>query len=657
MSVKIGLDVGNGFITATMIKNDGGVPKREDVFDCNRDGTIPSIIVARKNFDISMINNRRQNDILCGIEAEEALEGNDYNKTSRPIKTIMIECENNDFSDIVKTNVPGNNATQIATAGDLIKILFEYIRAEIEKGLEQNDESIEIDSIGVGYPNNYSYNATRYMNKLENIISDVFHIESNKIHIMPEAYYAGLLLNNMGILSEEEVGMIVDIGAGTTDIAIVKAGEVGDMVLGGSLAFGGNNVDAILEQHIPQLINAKPKDMIEYKNFLFGIDGTQTTLINNWLPPTCANWGIFKNRFFGDRTEYNGQVNRVANNIASIIRSNQERINIGSQDSFKVVFAGGSCRLPDIKTCIENKLREVICEIYEREINIETIILEDYRIDGETQTEAEKRNIDNETFMSYAVALNLESSSSGTETHASEVAATTTEHEEQAQQVNEGALTVCSCIRPVECGAPYILALLVKRQGQDNESGEKCFYKLTTLDSRPNRYTVVSQGRYVTLDDGRYASFFKGIADNIYYLFPNEGNLPDSEAGSKAQMGGNEYSVYDLRNNNGVTEVVPDIGHRYEVYEIIYRVIKDGFKPKYMDGKAVVEIENSDSWNEITDSAQATNNADFVYDVEFTYDYSGARSQNDKIVVKYKGYNLNSITANPRVGQRAGQNR
>lgn len=653
MRVKIGLDIGSGFITATVIEMKGGEYKRKNVFV---DEAIPSTIVA---------NQGRITEILFGRAAADKLNdmsttGRRYYKTSAPIKTIMRQTVNWD-TELVKINYPSGTGTQIGKISNVVEGFLKYIKEEILSGykyLGYDISDVQIDMVGIAYPNQRDIASINYSSKLKEIVEKAFSVDEEHIIVNEEAYYIGFLLNNMGILSEGEVGMIVDVGAGTTDIAVVQSGNPGNIIERGSYDFGGSIADNIIENKWRDTLrDVSPQGMINIKNWLFNISGDGVTSVA--IDSDDSKRRVLSTEFNSNGTHiYATKLSGLCETIGNIINKKIDKISSGiNKNRFRIVFTGGSCNLPHVIDAVENEVSQVFRK-NDVDAKIETIILDQYKKnDSETQTEAEKRKINNETFMSYAVALNLELSSSGTEAYASEVAATTTEHEEQAQQVNEDALIVCSCIRPVECGAPYILALLVKRQGQDNESGEKCFYKLTTLDSRPNRYTVVSQGRYVTLDDGRYASFFKGIADNIYYLFPNEGNLPDSEAGSKAQMGGNEYSVYDLRNNNGVTEVVPDIGHRYEVYEIIYRVIKDGFKPKYMDGKAVVEIENSDSWNEITDSAQATNNADFVYDVEFTYDYSGARSQNDKIVVKYKGYNLNSITANPRVGQRAGQNR
>ena len=648
VNVNVGVDVGNGFITATVIKEDNGTYKRENVFT---EEAIPSIIVADKD------SPEDKKKILFGQSAADELDKQKesreqkYYKTAQPIKTILMECKDFDSAK-VKIDYPQGEGSIIGALKDVLCGFLKYIKGEIYYGYKTKNElgydygEIKFNRVGIAYPNRFDEDSTNYIAKLVDVVKEVFQVDGEHIVVNEEAFYIGFLLNNMGILNEGEVGMIVDVGAGTTDIAVVQPGNPGNIIARGSVNFGGNIADNIIEEYDHTLINCSPLTMIKYKNGLFdiGVDDEFREKID----------GKTKNKLLGEfdldncDKEYVKALRRLYNTIGGVI---EDKIGNISSESFKIVFTGGSCNLPGVIDSIKNEVEKVFRN-KRREISVETIILDQYMNPGDSQTEAAKRNIDNETFMSYAVALNLEMSESGTEAYASEVAATT-EHEEQAQQVNEDALIVCSCIRPVECGAPYILALLVKRQGQDNgQSGEICFYKLTTLDSRPNRYTVVSQGRYVTLGGGKYDSFFKGIADNIYYLFPKEENLSDSEADSKAQMGGREYSVYDLRNNNGVTEVVPDIGHRYEVYEIIYRVIKDGFKPKYMDGKAVVEIKNDrDSWNEITDSAHAKNNADFVYDVEFTYDYSGARSQNDKIVVKYKGYNLNSITANPRVGQ------
>lgn len=647
MKVKIGLDIGNGFTTATVIKKEDSIYKRNNVF---RVEAIPSTIVA----NVTNKDNPEQ-DIKFGLEATQILEnrgGVKYYKTAQSIKTIMRTSRN--LEDVyVKIDQPVGRGTKIGKLSDVIEGFLKYIKKAIEAGYRSKKDmgykfgEIEIDTVGIAYPNKRDKASVNYITNLKNAIKKVFNVEEKNIVVNEEAYYIGFLLNNMGILSEGEVGMIVDVGAGTTDIAVVKSGNPGKIIERGSCDFGGSIADNIMEEYWPTLKNTSPLAMIFGKNWLFDIrEGKQS-----YLGPAIGDKSKddVYNEAFGKTSncEYGRRLAGLCGTIGNIIKKNIGKISSRTNSSrFRIVFTGGSCNLPHVI----DSVREKVSQVFRRnDVNamIETIILDQYKKnDSETQTEAKKRNIDNETFMSYAVALNLELSSSGAETYASEVAATTTEHEEQAQQVNEDALITYSCIKPVECGAPYILAILVQRSwegidqnGKEIKENEDCFYKLTTFDSMPGKYTVVSQGKYLTLDkDSQYFNHFIGLQNSIYYLMPKSSNNVKDQENSKAQRNGTDYNVYNLRRNGKVIEAVEDKGQTYEVVNIKDENIKDAFKPKYKGGKAVVEIKNGrDSWNEITNSAQATNRAGFAYDFEFTYDYFGATSQGKKITVKYQG--------------------
>ena len=660
MKVKIGLDIGNGFTTATVIKKENGIYKRDNVF---RVEAIPSTIVAN-------IDNLKQ-DIMFGLEATQKLEIQretreiKYYKTAQSIKTIMRTSRN--LKDVyVKIDQPIGRGTTIGKLSDVIEGFLKYIKKAIEDGyrfkkdnIGYKFEEIEIDTVGIAYPNKRDKASVNYITNLKNAIKEVFKVEEKNIVVNEEAYYIGFLLNNMGILSEGEVGMIVDVGAGTTDIAVVKSGNPGKIIERGSCDFGGSIADNIMEEYWPTLKNTSPLAMIFGKNWLFDIGGSNKSELGRAIGDKSKD-DVY-NEAFGTTSncEYGRRLAGLCGTIGNIIKKNIDKISSRINSSrFRIVFTGGSCNLPHV---IDSVKKEV-SQVFERNnvgVGIETIILDQYKKNnGGTQTEAKKRNIDNETFMSYAVALNLELSSSGTETYASDVVATTTEHEEQTQQVNEEALIVCSHIRPVECGAPYILATLVHRlrperdqngqikrdqNGQIINQGEDCFYKLTTFDPMLGRCSVVSQGKYSTMRGDEYYGHFIGIQNGLYHLMPKSPNDVRDQESSKAQKDGTDYKVYNLRRNErGVIEIVEDKGQTYEVVNIKDENIKDAFKPKYKGGKAVVEINN----NEITNSEQATNGAGFAYDVEFTYDYSGSTSQGKKITVKYKGDNWDPNTNN-----------
>ena len=654
MRVKIGLDIGSGFITATVIEMKGDKYQRKNVFV---EEAIPSTIVANRD---------RITDILFGLAAADKL--NDmrttrrrYYKTSAPIKTIMRQTVNWD-TELVKINYPSDTGTQIGKISNVVEGLLKYIKEEILRGykdLGYDISDVQIDMVGIAYPNQRDIASINYSSKLKEIVKKVFSVDEEHIIVNEEAYYIGFLLNNMGILDSNEVGMIIDVGAGTTDIAVVQSGNPGNIIERGSYDFGGSIADNIIEKKWRDTLkDVSPQGMINTKKWLFNISGDGVT--SGAIDSDDSKEEVLSTEFNSNGTRiYATKLSGLCETIGNIINKKIGEISSGlNKNRFRIVFTGGSCNLPHVI----DSVREKVSQVFRRndvDAKIETIILDQYKKnDSETQTEAKKRNIDNETFMSYAVALDMELSSSGAGAHESEVAATTTEHEEQTQQVNEEALIVCSHIRPVECGAPYILATLVHRlrperdqngqikrdqNGQIINQGEDCFYKLTTFDPMLGRCSVVSQGKYSTMRGDEYYGHFIGIQNGLYHLMPKSPNDVRDQESSKAQKDGTDYKVYNLRRNErGVIEIVEDKGQTYEVVNIKDENIKDAFKPKYKGGKAVVEINNS----EITNSEQATNGAGFAYDVEFTYDYSGSTSQGKKITVKYKGDNWDPNTNN-----------
>ena len=650
VNVNVGVDVGNGFITATVIKEDNGTYKRENVFT---EEAIPSIIVADKD------SPEDKKKILFGQSAADELDKQKesreqkYYKTAQPIKTILMECKDFDSAK-VKIDYPQGEGSIIGALKDVLCGFLKYIKGEIYYGYKTKNElgydygEIKFNRVGIAYPNRFDEDSTNYIAKLVDVVKEVFQVDGEHIVVNEEAFYIGFLLNNMGILNEGEVGMIVDVGAGTTDIAVVQPGNPGNIIARGSVNFGGNIADNIIEEYDHTLINCSPLAMIKYKNGLFdiGVDDEFREKID----------GKTKNKLLGEfdldncDKEYVKALRRLYNTIGGVI---EDKIGNISSESFKIVFTGGSCNLPGVIDSIKNEVEKVF-KNKRREISVETIILDQYMNPGDSQTEAAKRNIDNETFMSYAVALNLEMSESGTEAYASEVAATVeqSEHSRHATEVSE---RVGSLIQPVECGAPYILAVLVTRSVNDSNGGsqEECFYTLTTLDTMPNVYTVVSRGRYFTKEkDGSRARHFTGIAKNLYFLFQQpERNISNGEA-SQAQMKRvrKSFKVYNLRNKKQGSEVLEDKGKKYLVREVGDKNISDEFIPNYIEGgKAVVEIETNGQCKQIDDIDKAENGEGFGYDLEFEYNYSGWASQEDKITVKYKG-SSQFLSNNTRLG-------
>ena len=343
VNVNVGVDVGNGFITATVIKEDNGTYKRENVFT---EEAIPSIIVADKD------SPEDKKKILFGQSAADELDKQKesreqkYYKTAQPIKTILMECKDFDSAK-VKIDYPQGEGSIIGALKDVLCGFLEYIKGEIYYGYKTKNElgydygEIKFNRVGIAYPNRFDEDSTNYIAKLVDVVKEVFQVDGEHIVVNEEAFYIGFLLNNMGILNEGEVGMIVDVGAGTTDIAVVQPGNPGNIIARGSVNFGGNIADNIIEEYDHTLINCSPLAMIKYKNGLFDIgvddefrekiDGkTKNKLLREFDLDNCDK-------------EYVKALRRLYNTIGGVI---EDKIGNISSESFKIVFTGGSCNLP-----------------------------------------------------------------------------------------------------------------------------------------------------------------------------------------------------------------------------------------------------------------------------------------------------------------------
>lgn len=601
--VNIGLDIGNGFITATLIEYVDGKARRTSVFP-NSNDAIPSIIAAARS--------GKGYKIIYGLVAEKELEkeGTCYRETKAPIKRMIRDCENMVLQS-VSVCYGGENRV-IGSLEGIVNGFFSYIYEQIKEGIEYyktlrciNDE-IQIQNIAIGFPNNYKENSSAYMDTLAKKIQEKFG-GSVKVLINTEAAYAGTLLLNLNILSDGEMGMIVDVGAGTTDIALVKAGRNSEVVAEASVDFGGRIVDDIIKYGTDRsrnllcsVGNKSAKAMIEIKEWLFGISKTD--------PPSFRiNTGdmpeeFCKTKIYGENTDYSVGLGELEDEIKNKIG---KQINIPDGSQFKVVLTGGSCRLPKVKEVVDEALNEVFRN---RTITIQYIYLDEYCAEKEKD-----RDIDNETFMSYAAALVAES-------------------RRESERINSDMPQTASGILVPQTGAFGIIALkaYIGRRNDIKEPGEWKFIKLTTIDScYAGEVSKKIAGRFYRIN----GEGFVGIADDIY-LLEEKGNLDDN-----SRVEDHEQPVCIIDENG---ELQQERGKMYKLHDAV-RYIKVAFTPTYVDnsGSALVKDVNG---NNITNISEAYNDTveqtsgtyTYTYDLELTYNYDMKAGYDEKMQVLYQ---------------------
>ena len=601
--VNIGLDIGNGFITATLIEYVGGTAKRKSVFPNSVDA-IPSIIAAAESGE--------QYNILYGIEAETELgtRGTCYRETKAPIKRMIRDCEN-DVLQSVSVCYGGENRV-IGNLDVIVDGFFSYIYEQIKEGIEDyrtsrriNDE-IQIQNIAIGFPNNYKENSSVYMDTLAKNIQQKFG-ESVKVLINTEAAYAGTLLLNLNILSDGEMGMIVDVGAGTTDIALVKAGRNSKVVAEASVDFGGRIVDDIIKygtdgcrNFLCSVGNKSAKAMIEIKEWLFGISDAKPP---SFVIKNNVTREMFREtKIYGENTDYSVGLGELEDEIKNKIG---KQINIPDGSQFKVVLTGGSCRLPKVKDVVNEALNEV----FNRTITIQYIYLDEYCAEEEGD-----RDIDNETFMSYAAALVAES-------------------RRESERINSDMPQTASRILVPQTGAFGIIALkaYIGRRSDINDSREWLFIKLTTIDScYAGEVSKKIAGKFYRIN----GEGFVGIANDIY-LLEEVGNLN----GPSCVEGHSEKPVNYIDENG---ELQQERGKIYKLHDAV-RYIKVAFTPTYVDnsGTALVKDVNG---NNITNISEAYNDTveqtsgtyTYTYNLELTYNYDMKAGYDEKMQVLYQ---------------------
>ena len=342
MGIKLGLDVGTEFITASLI-NDG---KRVNVFRLQVKGSkIPSIIAAYKQD--SNWKFKYGEDAVAAMESDQnrVNEGNSqiYYAIDKPLKSYL----RSGGKDLYIDRGDRIGGTKVGTVEDIALDFFRTIFKEIKAGLQEKGLNESIEVIAVGYPNDRTAKSANYYNELINYIKqayeDLFRGSGiPTVLVYAEAYYVAKLLRSMDILSENEIALIVDIGAGTTDFAFVKTGDAYNIE--GSYDFGGYDVDTILYEKFGVRKEIAPDIKIVYKYWFLNEKGQKIPKVSNSERKSVYNATIKSNGGI-----YQSKLNSLASEIYNKAKLDQ------LQSGFKIILTGGSCLLPYVQDVIRRK--------------------------------------------------------------------------------------------------------------------------------------------------------------------------------------------------------------------------------------------------------------------------------------------------------------
>ena len=575
MGIKLGLDVGTEFITASLLNGD----QRQNAFRGQVGDKIPAIIVAYRDNDQWKFKYGKEAVDAMKSDQNEINRGNSqiYYAIDKPLKSYLRGGGENLFIDCEGKI----GATKVGTVKDIASDFFKTIFREIKAGLEEQKLSESIEVIAVGYPNDRTAKSANYYNELINYIKqayqDVFRGSViPTVLVYAEAYYVAKLLRSMDILSENEIALIVDIGAGTTDFAFVKTGDAYNIE--GSYDFGGYNVDTILYKEFGVRKEIAPDVKIGYKYWFLNKRGLN-----------IPNVGIReRKRVYNDTIISSGSNYQITlNSLASAIYNKAKLDQL--QSGFKIILTGGSCLLPYVQDVISSKFLGYSPTF---------IIMDQYKKRGEEKTEAEKICIDNETFMSYAAALVAESY----------VDCTTGAAIGEVDEINVWGFGIIAV-------------------STINKNGDKYFYKLIEAEPGEEPITVLVKGQFYTRDSsGGREDVFKGVGEDIYFL--HEVERCDGQSKGPDRYG------HETKVRN--TQCKDEFGIIYETtyisgsrYEGLKGYIEMAFTPKCNGGKALVLDNNG---REITSQPD---NKTHNYNVEVTYNYGAFVSNDERIQVKY----------------------
>ena len=575
MGIKLGLDVGTEFITASLLNGD----QRQNAFRRQVGDKIPAIIVAYRDNDQWKFKYGKDAVDAMKSDQNEINRGNSqrYYAIDQPLKSYLRR----GGTDLHIDREDRIGGIKVGTVEDIASDFFRTIFQEIKAGLQENGFNESIEVIAVGYPNDRTAKSANYYNELINYIKqayqDVFQGSViPTVLVYAEAYYVAKLLRSMDILSENEIALIVDIGAGTTDFAFVKTGDAYNIE--GSYDFGGYNVDTILYNKLGVRKEIAPDVKIRYKYWFLKGKGQNIPKVGN-----PERKSVYNDTIQSSESIYQSELNSLASEIYNKAKLDQ------LQSGFKIILTGGSCLLPYVQDVIRSKFSSYSPTF---------IIMDQYKKSGEEKTEAEKRCIDNETFMSYAAALVAES------------------------YVDCTTGTAIGEVDEISVWGFGIIAV-----SAINKKGYRYFYKLIEAEPGEKPIAVLVKGQFYTRDsNGGREDVFKGVGEDIYFL--HEVERCDGQSKGPDRYG-HETKVRNTQCNDEHGIIYETTYISESRYKGLKRYIEMAFTPKCNGGKALVLDNNG---REITSQPD---NKTHNYNVEVTYNYGAFVSNDERIQVKY----------------------
>ena len=598
MKLTLGIDIGTGFCTATFCK-DGN--EMLSAFPDEADGMIPTFIVCNKN---------NKNDIHFGLDAVDKIAKDSANLYFKIAPSLKEALRKNRDEVVVDVNTIRNpeNRPKIDTMS-VASGFFKYIFTHIKSCLDNKMPNAEISKIALCYPNNKDGESVQYKSKLvSQIVSayeECFHkrIEDKNIIVNSEASYAGIILANMRNVGDGETALIVDVGAGTTDIALVQCRtDKSEIKYDWSFKFGGNIVDNILEKGFGLREGTTPAQMIKYKNWFLQLGNDE---VREQIPGKYKKNELEKkrldifNKYITNNEEYElGK--RYQNTLQEIKDTLIDALPgyIKLDNEFKVVFTGGSYESPGVGEAVKEALQRI--GLNEALIKFTVLANTDW---------AETRKINNENFMS--------------------VAATMVAYEAIKREDNILSDTLVGYISP-KVGAECILAVKCRQR----TGGIIFFHKLTDDEPKSGIQEVRIKGKFYTIGytqpDGRADNFIGIPREDLYFLKVAE-NLKNVEDVSYC-VDENDSKIGYIKSTDGSNEK----GKKYTIFKAgDLDVISICFKPKYMpdgqDGGEAIICDKND--NEITVPAD---NKRWCYNLIAKYDYSLTAGYDEEMQISYK---------------------
>lgn len=156
----------------------------------------------------------------------------------------------------------------------VMRQFLQYIAGEIRNHIEENRI---FERINIAFPDVTAEGTHYFAQKLRELVAEAFEIGQEKVFVKSESEYAADLLkrifNKQGNLPPSFC--TVDVGAGTTDISLVRLTENREYVseFFGAFDFGGKYIDQELINMGAVSRNASDIQMLGYKKWMFGEAG------------------------------------------------------------------------------------------------------------------------------------------------------------------------------------------------------------------------------------------------------------------------------------------------------------------------------------------------------------------------------------------------